>query len=312
MADALYHPERGYYARIGAGRDYRTSPQVSPAFGHLVGGLLARMWRALGEPLPFVVVELGAGDGRLRDQVRSYLRARESACAAALAYLAIDRFGAPDIIADAGALPLRQFVGCVLSNELFDALPVHRLVGPEGELWVVERDGRLALEPGELSDRSLAAHAPERPGQVLDFAPAAARVMAEIARALERGYVLTIDYGGSRAELRAPHRMAGTLLAYRGGRVHDRVLEAPGEQDLTAHVEFDQLAHPELRTVLFERQAELLRRLGLEKWLSRLDPRQLTPADLFNARLRAMELVAPGGLGKLRALLQAKAAPDPV
>jgi SAM-dependent MidA family methyltransferase len=312
MADALYHPVRGYYARIGAGRDYRTSPQVSPAFGHLIGGLLARMWRALGEPPRFVTVELGAGDGRLRAHITSYLSAREPACAAATCYVAIDRFGAPDVVADAGALPLRPFEGCLLSNELFDALPVHRLLGPDRELWVVERDGALAFEPGELSDPALAAEVPTRPEQVVDVAPAATRVIREVAGVLDRGYVLTIDYGGTSDELRAPHRMDGTALAYYRGRAHADLLARPGEQDLTAHVDFDRLQLPKLRTVLFESQAAFLKRLGLEQWLGRLDPSQLTPADLFNARLRAMELVAPGGLGKLRVLLQAKRAPEPV
>jgi SAM-dependent MidA family methyltransferase len=313
MAVALYHPDDGYYARVGAGRDYRTAPQVSPAFGHLIGRLLARMWHALGRPTPFLAVEVGAGDGRLGGQVASYLLAREPEVAAVARYVAIDRFGRPDVVADAGALPLAPFVGCVLSNELFDALPVNRLVGPDGELWVIERDGQLGFEVGELSDPSLAADLPSRPGQVVDVAPAASHVIGEMARALERGYVLTIDYGGSSEELRAPYRMAGTLLAYYRGRAHDRLLERPGQQDLTAHVDFDRLQnHLLLRTVLFESQSTFLRRLGLDEWLGRLDPSRLTAADLFNARLGATELMAPGRLGKLRALLQAKDAPDPV
>jgi SAM-dependent MidA family methyltransferase len=313
MALALYHPDDGYYARVGAGRDYRTSPQISPAFGHLIGRLLARMWRALGCPTPFLAVEVGAGDGRLRRQVTACWSAGEPALAEVARYVAVDRFGAPDVVADAAALPLAPFVGCVLTNELFDALPVHRLVGPRGELWVVERDGQLAFQVGELSDRSLAADLPSRPGQIVDVAPAASRVIDEIAGSLARGYALTIDYGGSSEELRAPYRMAGTLLAYHGGRAHDRVLERPGQQDLTAHVDFDRLqSSGRLRTVLLESQSAFLERLGLAEWLGRLDPGRLTPADLFNAKLRATELVAPGGLGKLRVLLQAKGAPDPV
>lgn len=311
MTEALYHPERGYYARVGAGRDYRTSPQTSPAFGHLVGRMLSRMWHALEQPHPFIALELGAGDGALSAQTAAYLAAREPDCAAALRYITVDRFGVADVVADATALPLGRLTGCVLSNELFDALPVHRLVN-RGEQWVVEREGRLALEAGPLSNPELAPHLPTRPGQVVDFAPAAEVIIAEIDRALERGYVLTIDYGGTRGELRAPHRMDGTLLAYRGGRVTTDLLERPGEQDLTAHVDFDVLRRPGLRTVLFETQAAFLRRLGLEDWLARLDSAQLTPADLFNARLSAMALIAPGGLGKLRVLLQAKRAPDPV
>src|ERR1043165_9561589 len=90
MAEALYDPERGYYVRYGAGRDYRSSPQTSPAFGHLIGDALARMWRALGEPGPVDVVELGAGDGSLTTRAVGYLRARHAGAFAALRYCAMD------------------------------------------------------------------------------------------------------------------------------------------------------------------------------------------------------------------------------
>src|SRR2546430_12289225 len=90
MAIALYDREGGYYVRYGAGRDYRSAPQTSPAFGHVIGAALARMWEALGRPARFDVVELGAGEGRLAEQVVAYLRAREPAVSEALRYLAMD------------------------------------------------------------------------------------------------------------------------------------------------------------------------------------------------------------------------------
>jgi SAM-dependent MidA family methyltransferase len=330
MDVALYDPVGGYYARIGAGRDYRTAPQSSPAFGHLIGQLLARMWRALGSPERFVVLELGAGDAALAGDATSYLRVREPAASAATRYLALDRFpasaGSPldvrRVVADAARPPLRRFAGCVLANELFDALPVHRLIvrsGGDGlgELWVVERGGALAFALGELSSPALAGLAGAvRPGQIIDVAPSALAVVSALAGVLERGYVLAIDYGGTAEELRAAHRMDGTLLAYHHHRAHGRVLDRPGEQDLTAHVDFSALMRAGeragLRTAAFTTQREFVLRLGLERWLARLDPRRLSAAELFNARARAAELVAPGGLGKLRVLLQTRDAPDPV
>src|SRR5262245_26080042 len=124
MAEALYDPERGYYVRYGAGRDYRSAPQTSPAFGHLIGRALALMWQALGGPARFDVLEPGAGDGRLAEQATAWLAAREPECARAVRYLAIDRAGARPVagvhrvVADAAALPVGAVVGCVLSNEL--------------------------------------------------------------------------------------------------------------------------------------------------------------------------------------------------
>ena len=324
MAEALYDPERGYYVRYGAGRDYRSAPQTSPAFGHLIGRALGLIWRALDRPARFDVVELGAGDGRLAAQASGWLRARDRDCAAALRYLAIDRGdarpveGAARLCADAAALPLRPVIGCVLSNELFDALPVHRLTWDGRawrELWVVE-DGRSRhFEVGELSDPALAPALDARVDQIVEVAPAAERVVAEIGRALARGVALTIDYGGRGQALRGPHRMAGTVVAYHRHRASDDLLARKGEQDLTAHVDFSALRRAGelggLRTAALTTQGELLARLGLADWLERLDRRRLSAADLFNARARAAELVAPGRLGKLRVLLQTKQAADP-
>jgi len=295
------------------------------------------MWRALGEPSRFVVVELGAGDMLLAGDATGYLRAREPAAAAAIRYLGLDRLaaaalersgrpvvtpsGTARVVADAAAPPLRPgFVGCVLANELFDALPVHRLIGRRGgagELWVVERAGAFVFEIGELSTAELAELAgPLRPGQIHDVAPAGAAIVAALAGALGRGYFLAIDYGGPAEELRAGHRLDGTLLSYHRHRAHERALDRPGEQDLTAHVDFSALRRAGdlggLRTAAFTTQAEFLARLGLADWLGRLDRRRLSVADLFNARARAAELVAPGRLGKLRVLLQTKQAADPV
>src|SRR6185503_15385372 len=143
------------------------------------------MWRVLGEPAHYVAVEMGAGDGQLRSQIVGFLRAREPSCATALRYVAIDRFGSGNVVADAMALPLGRVVGCVLSNEMFDALPVHRLVDG-AEQWVVERDGHLHLEAGTLSNAALAADMPGRPDQVVDVAPAAPQIIAEIDRVLQR------------------------------------------------------------------------------------------------------------------------------
>src|SRR5437899_3523659 len=94
MATALYDRDGGYYVRYGAGRDYRSAPQTSPAFGHLIGAALARMWAALGRPARFDAVELGAGDGRLADQILGYLRAREPEAGEAVRFVAIDLGGA--------------------------------------------------------------------------------------------------------------------------------------------------------------------------------------------------------------------------
>src|SRR5262249_20728801 len=110
------------------------------------------------------------------------------------------------------------------------------------------------------------------------------------------------------------HRMAGTLVAYHRHRASDDLLARPGEQDLTAHADFGQLERAGeaagLRTAGRLTQRELLLGLGLRDWLGRLDPVWLTPADLFNARAAAAELVDPARLGKFKVLVQARAVAD--
>lgn len=310
MARALYDPADGYYTRHGAGRDYRTAPQTSPAFGHLIGAALARMWRLLGEPSQFDAIELGAGDGRLRNGAVGWLRAR--APAAPVRYVTLDRASAgADVRGDAARLPLRPIRGCLLSNELFDALPVNRLRWTGSvweELWVVDGE---RFEAGPLSGEAAPpAEIAPRPRQIVDVAPAAAAVMRQIAGRLEQGYVLTIDYGGGAADVYGPHRMDGTALAYWRNRARDDLLARPGEQDLTAHVDFDALRRAGeeagLTTLRETTQRDFLLELGLREWLERLQPAYLSPSDLFNARAAALELVHPGRLGKLRVLLQGR------
>jgi SAM-dependent MidA family methyltransferase len=296
-----------YYGSQRAERDYLTAPQISPAFGHLIGRAIGSMWRAMGEPQPFVALEVGAGDGTLAAQVRGYLSARERA--ASIPYVALDRYRPLDCIADALLLPVREITGCILSNELFDALPVHRLIGLRGgvgELWVDA--GRFV--PGPLSDPELAAGLELEEGQIADVSPLAPRIMSELAGRLARGFVLTIDYGGEGEELFGRHRRAGTLLAYHRHRASDDVLARPGEQDLTAHVDFGALRlageSAGLRTALYTSQRAFLLELGLKDWQARLDPTRLTIADLYNARLVADELVRRDRLGKLRVLVQTR------
>ena len=134
MAMALYHPTGGYYTqsgRVGEGGDFYTSPAAHPAFGALLCVQLWRMWHRLGYPSRFTAVELGAGDGLLARDICSYADRLSPQFSGALVYLAVDvrrPSGPPPfsgqvqpIISD--RLPLRGVTGCVIANELLDALP---------------------------------------------------------------------------------------------------------------------------------------------------------------------------------------------
>ena len=171
MAMALYHPAAGYYTRsgrVGEGGDFYTSPAAHPAFGALLCAQLWRMWQWLGCPSRFTTVELGAGDGLLARDVCSYADRLSPQFAAALSYVAVDvrRPSGPSQPSDqvqpivSDRLPLRGVIGCIIANELLDALPFHRFRIIEGalqEVYVVpDSEGGLAEELGEPSTPLLA------------------------------------------------------------------------------------------------------------------------------------------------------------
>ena len=253
MEIALYG-EQGYYtSSVNAGADYATSPQMHPAFGALIAGYLFRAWQALSEPGTFDVVELGAGDGGLARDIldvvesgREFDDLRSQFCAA-LRYHALDirpRGSARNV----DELPrLNPVVGCVISNELLDALPSHvfcirnrRVL----ECYVGIGDaGELAFVEGEASSDEIV----DRVADFVSVLPDGYRgevnlglnAWAEsVAGVLERGYVLTIDYGDERDMLYHPLRYEGSLRCYRDHVLGQNPFRNIGLQDMTAHVDF--------------------------------------------------------------------------
>ena len=158
METALYHPAGGFYSKGGGvGPDFFTSPTAHPAFGTLIAIQLRAMWEALGRPSTMYVVEPGAGSGLLAADV---LAAVSGSFAEALVYVTVDRAGKATIPSAAhriraAGLPLRGLTGCVLSNELIDAFPVHRFRVVDGrfeELYVaMDAGGALIDLPGQPS-----------------------------------------------------------------------------------------------------------------------------------------------------------------
>ncbi|HUS14911.1 MAG TPA: SAM-dependent methyltransferase, partial [Chloroflexia bacterium] len=214
--------------------------------------------------------------------------------------------------------------GLVYSNELLDAFAVHRVVraaaGLEELYVVVGADGRFVMERGSLSDPALAAYFADagieppldQPCEVNLAAPAWLR---RVATDLERGFILTIDYGDSAARLYSPLRPQGTLLCYSNGRVTEDPFGAPGTQDMTAHVDFTTLERTGhalgLQTVIATRQLEFLVDLGLGEQIAALSAeRPGTQADYaatLAARARLFRLIDPDGLGRFHVLVLRKA-----
>jgi SAM-dependent MidA family methyltransferase len=238
MELALYHPQHGYYtsgkARLGKSGDFFTSVSVGPLFGRI----LARQFQQWGVD---EVVEFGGHRGQLRQDVL--------AAAPELRYR----------VAEVGDELPEKITGCVFSNEFLDALPVHRVCG-DREVYVT---GDFEETLGPMSDNRL----PRLPeGYRSEFNLRALDWLEDVARRLQRGYVLTIDYGFEREEYFAPHHKDGHLQCYYRHTKSGNPYEHIGEQDITAHVEFTSLIeHGKklgLEPVLFTTQERYLMKIG--------------------------------------------------
>lgn len=338
MELALYHPQFGYYMRapegaaadqMGADRigwdgDFYTSSDVHPILGRALARQLRQVDERLGRPDPFTLVEMGPGKGLLARDILTDCVAQAPAFAGRLRYLLIERSPAMRArqqatldpwLAQPGrvawlegleALGAGGVVGALLSNELVDAFPVHRVVAQGGtlrELYVDERDGRFVEQVGPLSTPALLKFwrrmAETETGQCdgirAEINLAALDWMKEVGRVMDRGIVLTIDYGHTAQDLYGPERRRGTLLCYYSQTVNEDPYTRVGLQDITAHVDFSSLAasgeEAGLAVAGFTNQMSFLMGLGVEQMLAELEPE--SPA--FQA---AVHLLRPDGMGR--------------
>ena len=291
------------------------------------------MWENLGRPAELMLVEAGAGVGRCAVHVLDFCEAQLPAFYDALRYVAVERsasrreqatsrserHAAAGRFAASAEIPARIPVGCFFSNELVDALPVHRitvdgsalkeiLVGLREENFV---DVLAPLSTCAISEYFAAQGIALGEGQHAEAGLEACDWISEIGRRLERGYVLTIDYGHPAADLFDDHHMRGTLLAYQNHRASEDFYAAPGEQDLTAHVNFTALEawgkRAGLETAGCTSQTAFLLALGQGNEFADLyDPGQ-TEADRARARLQLKTLIHPEGMGeRFQVLIQQK------
>ncbi|HYH07017.1 MAG TPA: SAM-dependent methyltransferase [Thermoanaerobaculia bacterium] len=325
---ALYHPEFGYYTRagnpVGKGGDYVTAPSLSPAFSFAIGSLFREfLRRAEGALCSFV--DIGCGDGSLVRAVAS-----ENGFETAR-FFGVDR-SLSRAIEHPRVTYLRSFdevprdgLHFVFSNELYDAIPFARLVNRGEhlhELWVQEREDVLDWsehEAAPLYDDYFAERGIElAEGQFVDIALEWEALHADILGHVDRGLFITIDYGYPAAKLFHPRaRRFGTAAAYSGQRVHRDLLANPGEQDLTAHINFSDLERAGERagaaTLFFDVLAKFLLTIGItEHELFRpVHEVSISGAEegmeLIGAREDARRLVLPDGIGMdLKVLVQAK------
>jgi SAM-dependent MidA family methyltransferase len=315
MELALYAPGLGYYSggsrKFGSEGDFLTAPELTPLYGQALARQVAQVLAA-SAPL---VIEAGAGSGRLAAdllqaldalgcapehyrilELSGELRARQEATLRETAPRFADRVQWLD------ELPER-FSGCLVGNEVLDAMPTHGLRWDDKDVWengVGLEDGRLVPAERPATGALLAAAkampliTPHR-GEI----NLAARAwVSELARRLERGAMLLIDYGLPRHELYHPQRDGGTLRCHYRHRVHDDPLWLPGLSDITSHVDFTAVAEAGFDAGLdvlgYTSQATFLINCGIGELLG-----QDSNVDELRSRGAANVLISPNEMGEL-------------
>ena len=344
MALALYHPDYGYYSSgqvaIGAEGDFFTASSLGPDFGELLAEQLAEMWLILDYPKPFQVIEMGAGLGYLAIDILNYWQSNYPDLLQNVEYSIIEE--SPSLMATQqeklqswrengiklnwknwSDLENTSVKGCFFSNELIDAFPVHQVIWQDDqlqEIYVGENQGELIEIIAEISTPELLnyfekvhikinesdypdGYRTEVNLQALDW-------LNRIAQKLNKGYLLTIDYGYSAEKYYHPQRSQGTLQCYYQHRYHSDPFVNLGLQDITTHVNFTALENQGkslgLETLGFTQQGLFLMSLGLGDRLVELSTGKFSVAEIFKRRDALHQLIDPTGLGKFGVLLQGK------
>jgi SAM-dependent MidA family methyltransferase len=337
MQTALYDERAGYYCRVGRARqgragDYRTAPESSPLFAATFARYFSRLFSELGSPPAWTIFEAGAGSGDFAYGVLTSLQTHHASVFAATNYV-IDEVSADARVRASARLsdfaervkfeslsevtkPVE--VGIVFTNELIDALPVHRVTMRDGRLRQlcvgVDQDDFVWAECDP--DKRLQDYCPNAgfslaEGQIAEVNLNAEDFLSAAASLFDRGFVITVDYGAEREELlHAPHRHEGTLRAFHRHQLRADVLANPGEQDLTTTIDWAQMreagARAELKTARHERLDQFLLAEGLLDELEILTS-MLSDLDALRLRTSAREMIMPHGLAaSFQVLVQKK------
>ncbi|MBF0516559.1 MAG: SAM-dependent methyltransferase, partial [Nitrospirae bacterium] len=303
MSMALYHCEFGYYMSkeaepFGREGDFFTASHLHPAFGAAIARQIEQMWSLMGKPTPFHIIEFAPGRALLALDILRYLA--DSEFFNAISYVIIEQnqwqwqrqrtmlmpCSEQEIIwaASVGELPPSccQVSGCILSNELLDAFPVHLVQMEHGalmEVWVAAHGDNLTeilVEPSTdileyveefnidvlrgltaSSEAAIADEAVTQPAFFNPVIPAKAGIQStyrteinlavkdwlrDCCAIVKEGFILTVDYGFPAWQYYQPARHCGTLLCYHRHKTSENPYENIGRQDITAHVNFSALA----------------------------------------------------------------------
>ncbi len=336
MNMALYHPKHGYYTsgkeKIGKKGDYYTSSDVHSVFGGLIARQLEQMWRLLGSSR-FTIVEIGAGKGWLCHDILTFIKDEYPEFFEKVDYKIVEI--SPNLIErqsntlkgleekvswesfSEDEFSFEPIEGCFLSNEFVDSLPVHQVIVENSclkEIYVTIKDDMFSEKIDELSSPALRGHFDNskidlKEGQRAEVNLRMLDWVKSISCNLNRGFVITIDYGHLAEELYSEERSRGTLICYYEHTTNENPYERVGNQDITSHVNFSGIMEEGagfgLCTTGFVRQSNFLIGLGI---LNKMNEVQ---GD-FSKLLTMKNLFLPGGMGDVfKVLIQHKGIDNP-
>lgn len=334
MDMALYDPEFGYYVsrgqRIGREGDFYTSSHLHPLFGAMVGKQIRQMWELTGSPDGFTIVEMGAGEGYVCQDMLDYMKRVENqehgekrSFYKSLQYLIVERnelqrrrqqerlSGHTEKITwisdvrDAGTIR-----GCIFSNELLDAFPVHLLRMEEQlkEVYVRYDGSGFAEQAGDLSSNAISEYFRDagvqlESGYTTEVNLRIRSWLRDMEAVLETGFVFTIDYGYPADEYYSVDRNRGTLLCYRNHEFGEDPYTNIGDQDMTSHVNFSSVKRwgeeIGLKALGYCSQGTFLLAMGIDKEISRLTE----ASDYLFEVGRIKKLFLPQGMGESHKVL---------
>ncbi|WP_240416987.1 class I SAM-dependent methyltransferase [Paenibacillus periandrae] len=292
MELCLYHPELGYYTssrdKVGKTGDFYTSTSIGGLLGEVlaqyIAGQTSQAWGTAEQPL--TLVEWGGGNGGLAQQVLDELKRRYSDVYARISYISVEisphhrRLQAESLAEHliAGRVswmteeeweangPWQRTI--VFSNEFHDALPVHQVQIKQGQAQEIGvtwdeagaqfKEVLVPVKAGSSLDiyiKALETEVSLLDNQRFEVNLGAPAWISRVGQNLDSGQIVAIDYGDCAAEIYSEHRMNGTLMCYRNHVAADDPYATPGEQDMTAHVNFTALIRAGLEVGL---QAEQL------------------------------------------------------
>lgn len=320
MELVLYTPGLGYYSagakKLGADGDFVTAPEITPLFGKYLAKQIAEVLMHMPEGN---ILELGAGSGRLAVdilmalaelnhlpqhyyilEVSADLKARQQAYIAQNIPQYVDRVSWLD------RLPT-QFSGVILANEVLDAMPVHRFYQDQKEIkesWITIQENKFVERFDQASAAVMAAVSdlgmPLNEGYTSEISLIIPAWIHSLSDSLKKGLILLIDYGFAQREYYHPQRYMGTLRCHYRHHVHDDFFLYPGLQDLTAHVNFTQVASSALNAGLnvagYTTQAHFLMNCGVMDFVSSMNANVI---EAYQMSQSIKKLLLPSEMGEL-------------